>query len=73
MIEREFVKLNSEEIADRKKMYEEADSLGIDLMSYDDDSSEARTKRKNRRKAILLIGTGKPVPKYLKNALTQKV
>lgn len=73
MIEREFVKLNSEEIVDRKKMYKEADSLGIDLMSYDDDSSEARIKRKNRRKAILLIGTGKPVPKYLKNALTQKV
>ena len=35
MSERTFSTITSEEIKDREKMYEEAASLGIDLMGYD--------------------------------------
>ena len=36
MIKRAFVQPTSEEIKERKKMYREAASLGIDLMEYDE-------------------------------------
>lgn len=48
-------------------MYKEAASLGIDLMGYDD-SDHSSTERQDRRKAVVLLGTGKTVPKELKNA-----
>ena len=70
MIKREFIKPTSEEINERKRMYSEAESLGIDLMSFDNNSKDSITRRKKRRKAILLIGTGKPIPQELKKALT---
>lgn len=35
MIKREFVQPTQDEIEERKKMYEEAEALGIDLMGYD--------------------------------------
>ena len=51
-----------------EKMYEEAASLGIDLMGYDG-SNHSSTKRQDRRKAVVLLGTGKTVPKELKERL----
>lgn len=43
-----------------RKMYKEAASLGIDLMGYD--SNDSAIKRRNRRKAVVLLGTGQSVP-----------
>ena len=50
----------AEEITARKKMYKEAASLGIDLMGYD--SNDSAIKRRDRRKAVVLLGTGQSVP-----------
>ena len=69
MIKRNFIQPTNDEIREREKMYEEADSLGIDLMGYDSDHSSMR--RQDRRKAVVLLGTGKPVPKELKDRLTK--
>ena len=49
-------------------MYKEAASLGIDLMEYDD-SEHSSTERQDRRKAVVLLGTGKTEPKELKELL----
>ena len=68
MIQRNFIQPMNEEIREREKMYEEAASLGIDLMGYDD-SDHSSTKRQDRRKAVVLLGTGKTVPKELKERL----
>ena len=53
-------------------MYKEAASLGIDLMGYDD-SDHSSTERQDRRKAVVLLGTGKTVPKELKERLEEAV
>lgn len=68
MIKRKFIQPTNEEIREREKMYEEAASLGIDLMGYDG-SNHSSTKRQDRRKAVVLLGTGKTVPKELKERL----
>lgn len=60
----------AEEITARKKMYKEAASLGIDLMGYD--SNDSAIKRRNRRKAVVLLGTGQSVPEKLKKRLIKK-
>ena len=65
-----FIQPTNDEIRERKKMYEEASSLGIDLMGYDN-SNHSSTRRKDRRKAVVLLGTGKNVPKELKERLKQ--
>lgn len=51
-------------------MYKEAASLGIDLMGYD--SNDSAIKRRNRRKAVVLLGTGQSVPEKLKKRLIKK-
>lgn len=68
---REFVQPSKEEIQMRKQMYAEAEALGIDLMGFDgnDKSDEAR---RDRRKAVVLLGTGKSVPDDLKNRLLKQ-
>ena len=60
----------AEEITARKKMYKEAASLGIDLMGYD--SNDSAIKRRNRRKAVVLLGTEQSVPEKLKKRLIKK-
>ena len=58
MIKRNFIQPTNDEIKEREKIYEEASSLGIDLMGYDD-SDHSSTERQDRRKAVVLLGTGK--------------
>ena len=60
----------AEEITARKKMYKEAVSLGIDLMGYA--SNDSAIKRRDRRKAVVLLGTGQSVPEKLKKRLIKK-
>lgn len=71
MLKRVFTQPTAEEINKRKKMYKEAASLGIDLMGYDDSNSSV-TRRQDRRKAVVLLGTGQSVPKKLKKRLIKK-
>ena len=71
MIKRVFVQPTSEEIRERKKMYREADLLGIDLMEYDE-SIQSSMERRDRRKAVVLLGTGRTVPKELKERLIKR-
>lgn len=70
MIDRKFNKPTPEEIQERKKMYEEADRLGIDLMSFDGNNDSS--KRKDVVDAIVLLGTGKEVPAELEKRLLER-
>lgn len=70
MIDRKFNKPTPEEIQERKKMYEEADRLGIDLMSFDGNNDSS--KRKDVVDAIVLLGTGKEVPADLEKRLLER-
>lgn len=70
MLKRGFTQPTAEEINARKKMYKEAASLGIDLMGYD--SNDSSIKRRDRRKAVVLLGTGQSVPEKLKKRLIKK-
>ena len=71
MLKRVFEQPTAEEIEKRKKMYKEAASLGIDLMGFDD-SNHSSAKRCDRRKAVVLLGTGQHVPKELRERLIKK-
>ena len=70
MIDRKFEKTTEKEIAERKKMYQDAEALGIDLMSYDGDQSEE--ERRDIRKAVILLGAGKEVPEDLRQRLLSR-
>ena len=71
MRKRVFTQPTTEEIEKRKKMYEEAASLGIDLMGFDDSNFSSK-RRYDRRKAVVLLGTGQTIPKELKERLIKK-
>lgn len=71
MLKRVFAQPTTEEIEKRKMMYEEAASLGIDLMGFDD-SKHSSARRYDRRKAVVLLGTGQHVPKELRKRLIKK-
>ena len=71
-MKREFEQPTPEEIAARRKMYDEAEKLGIDLMSYDNDSELTTEERSYIRKAIILLKEGKKVPEEIKKHLPQK-
>ena len=71
MVKREFVQPTNEEIEKRRKMYEEAESLGIDLMGYDG-SCHSSEDRRDIVKTIVLLGTGKEVPQDLKERILKK-
>ena len=71
MIKRAFVQPTSEEIKERKKMYREAALLGIDLMEYDE-PGQSSMERRDRREAVVLLGTGRTIPKELKERLTKR-
>ncbi len=68
---RTFEKLTEEEINKRKLLYQQADELGIDLMSFDTDIIEA-DERRDIRKAIVLLGTDQEIPEDLRNRLLAK-
>ena len=68
MRKRDFVQPTPEEIESRKKMYEEAERLGIDLMSFDGENVVDSIK-KDIHRAVILLGTGKPIPKELEERL----
>lgn len=69
MKKRNFINPTAEEINNRKKMYEEAASLGIDLMGFDSVENEDRSAI---RKAVLFLGTGREVPEEIKKQLIEK-
>lgn len=56
MINRLFEQPTIEEIKNRKKMYEEAAFLGLDLMGFDKDNM-SDMKRYDRRKAVVALCT----------------
>ena len=70
---RNFTQPTPEEIEARRKMYDEAEKLGIDLMSYDNEKESDKEKQKYIRKAIILLSAGKPVPDEIKKHLQGKV
>ena len=71
MIKRAFVQPTSEEIKERKKMYRETASLGIDLMEYDE-SRQSSMERRDRREAVVLLGTGRAIPEELRERLIKR-
>lgn len=71
MRKRDFVQPTAEEIENRKKMYEEAERLGIDLMSFDGEKKASKAQ-KDIQKAIVYLGTGQKVPKELEERIFQK-
>ena len=70
---RNFKKPTPEEIEARRKMYEEAEKLGIDLMGYDDEQELSKEEKSYIRKAIMLLSAGKSVPEEIKKHLPRKV
>lgn len=72
-MERIFKQPTPEEIEARRKMYEEAEKLGIDLMSYDDEQELTKEEKSYIRKAIMLLSVGKSVPAEIKKHLPRKV
>ncbi len=68
MKQRDFAMPTEEEITGRRKMYEKAEELGIDLLKFDDAEKEDGRKR-DIRKAIIFLGAGKEVPAELRERL----
>ncbi len=64
MRSRKFTLPTENEIAARKKMYDEAEELGIDLMAFDEEPEE-NDERKDIHKAIFFLGTGKEIRERL--------
>ncbi len=71
MRKRNFVQPTAEEIENRKKMYEEAERLGIDLMSFDGEKKASKAQ-KDIQKAIVYLGTGQKVPKELEERILKR-
>lgn len=69
---RNFTQPTNEEIIERKLMYQKADELGIDLMGFDTNLNES-DERRDIRKAVVLLGTGKDIPDDLKNRLISRI
>ena len=69
---RKFNKPTPEEIEARRKMYDEAEKLGIDLMSYDDEQELTKEQKRYVRKAIILLCAGKTVPEEIVKHLPKK-
>lgn len=69
MKKRVFVTPTAEEIEERKKMYDEAAELGIDLMSFD---SDEKANSEDVRRAIYLLGTGQTIPEALRKRILEE-
>ena len=70
---RKFKNPTHEEIEARRKMYDEAEKLGIDLMSYDTEPEMSKEEKSYIRKAIIYLSAGKEVPEEIKNHLPGKI
>ena len=70
MIQRKFTAPTEEEIENRKKVYEKADVLGIDLISFDRDGSAE--ERKDVRRAIIFLSNGESIPEGLRKRLLDR-
>ena len=70
---RNFIQPTPEEIEARRKMYDEAEKLGIDLMGYDYEKESDKEKQRYIRKAIIFLSAGKTVPDEIKKHLLGKV
>lgn len=70
MIERKFEQPTQEELNERKEMYEKAESLGIDLMSFDGEKNQE--ERQDIRRAVVLLGTKREIPEDLKKRLISR-
>lgn len=68
-----FNKPTPEEVEPRRKMYAEAETLGIDLMGFDDEQELSKEEKSYIRKAIMLLSAGKSVPEEIKKHLSGKV
>jgi len=69
---RKFEQPTAEEIENRRRMYQQAEELGIDLMGFDVEPSES-SQRKDIRKAVVLLATGKEIPEDLRNRLISRM
>ena len=70
---REFKKVSDNEIEARKKMYEKADALGIDLLKFDSKDKEVDVLYKQDvNQAILFLVSGKDIPQDLEQRLMEK-
>ena len=56
-MERIFKQPTPEEIEARRKMYEEAEKLGIDLMGYDDEQELSKEEKSYIKQVIFLFIT----------------
>lgn len=73
MSRREFNSVSNAEIEARKKMYEKADSLGIDLLRFDgEEVGSDKAYKHDVNQAILLLVSGKEVPEELERRLKEK-
>lgn len=70
---RDFKQPTPEEIEARRKMYDEAEKLGIDLMGYDDEQELSKEMKSYIRKAIILLSAGKSVPEEIRKHLPGKI
>lgn len=70
MRHREFIQPTPEEIEQRRAMYAQAEELGIDLLSFDEQKLEA-SHRKDVWDAVFCLGTGQTIPEELREQLLQ--
>ncbi len=68
---REFKQPTEIELMERKKMYDEAEELGLDLMAFDVET-EDNDERKDVHKAIFFLGTGRQIPKEIRDRLLKR-
>lgn len=71
MKERNFSVPTQEEIDQRKRMYEKAEELGIDLLNFDD-KRKREAQKSDIRKAVVFLGTGRDIPEELKKRLLER-
>ena len=70
MRHREFIQPTPEEIERRRAMYAQAEELGIDLLSFDEQKQEA-SHRRDVWDAVFCLGTGQTLPAELRERLLQ--
>lgn len=70
MKHRDFIAPTEKEISERRNMYAKAEELGIDLLNFD--SKDKKDIRKDIRKAVVFLGTGREVPAELKEKLRKR-
>lgn len=70
MKHREFIQPTPEEIERRRAMYAQAEELGIDLLSFDEQKWKS-SHRKDVWDAVFCLGTGQTIPAELRERLLQ--